>query len=128
MIRRPPRSTLFPYTTLFRSGYPPGPIQPNVLSTCDDDVSVQVCIRIHNNEYVACRLRSRCIDRAGLREGNATIVCDQELSAGERPAPVTFQPAPCLAAAFVVRAERDDKRYASARGLHLTFRWGRAGR
>src|SRR2546429_1197482 len=25
MIRRPPRSTLFPYTTLFRSGWP-GPI------------------------------------------------------------------------------------------------------
>src|SRR5438067_7432751 len=24
MIRRPPRSTLFPYTTLFRSGEPPG--------------------------------------------------------------------------------------------------------
>src|SRR5258708_11188083 len=23
MIRRPPRSTLFPYTTLFRSGFPP---------------------------------------------------------------------------------------------------------
>src|SRR5258708_25831433 len=25
MIRRPPRSTLFPYTTLFRSGMPRGP-------------------------------------------------------------------------------------------------------
>src|SRR3712207_6860581 len=25
MIRRPPRSTLFPYTTLFRSGGHPGP-------------------------------------------------------------------------------------------------------
>src|SRR2546430_3141272 len=25
MIRRPPRSTLFPYTTLFRSGPPPAP-------------------------------------------------------------------------------------------------------
>src|SRR5258705_641888 len=25
MIRRPPRSTLFPYTTLFRSRTPPGP-------------------------------------------------------------------------------------------------------
>src|SRR2546427_7584199 len=25
MIRRPPRSTLFPYTTLFRSHRPPGP-------------------------------------------------------------------------------------------------------
>src|SRR2546422_2883838 len=24
MIRRPPRSTLFPYTTLFRSGHKPG--------------------------------------------------------------------------------------------------------
>src|SRR5436309_11844496 len=24
MIRRPPRSTLFPYTTLFRSGFRPG--------------------------------------------------------------------------------------------------------
>src|SRR3712207_7316488 len=24
MIRRPPRSTLFPYTTLFRSGHDPG--------------------------------------------------------------------------------------------------------
>src|SRR2546427_3565330 len=29
MIRRPPRSTLFPYTTLFRSGLGgPGPTQP----------------------------------------------------------------------------------------------------
>src|SRR3989441_8196844 len=26
MIRRPPRSTLFPYTTLFRSGMPDGPV------------------------------------------------------------------------------------------------------
>src|SRR3712207_6876963 len=28
MIRRPPRSTLFPYTTLFRSGQRPVPGQP----------------------------------------------------------------------------------------------------
>src|SRR2546422_3280987 len=27
MIRRPPRSTLFPYTTLFRSDLPPGEIE-----------------------------------------------------------------------------------------------------
>src|SRR2546422_6767563 len=27
MIRRPPRSTLFPYTTLFRSAAPPPPAQ-----------------------------------------------------------------------------------------------------
>src|SRR3712207_8786936 len=29
MIRRPPRSTLFPYTTLFRSRDPPSPIPPS---------------------------------------------------------------------------------------------------
>src|SRR2546430_5114566 len=28
MIRRPPRSTLFPYTTLFRSRLPPAPTRP----------------------------------------------------------------------------------------------------
>src|SRR2546426_6436981 len=28
MIRRPPRSTLFPYTTLFRSRIPPGAFRP----------------------------------------------------------------------------------------------------
>src|SRR2546429_6127280 len=29
MIRRPPRSTLFPYTTLFRSTQPPGIFRPD---------------------------------------------------------------------------------------------------
>src|SRR2546430_11389941 len=31
MIRRPPRSTLFPYTTLFRSGGSPGPGRPGAV-------------------------------------------------------------------------------------------------
>src|SRR3712207_7261304 len=31
MIRRPPRSTLFPYTTLFRSRYPQEPLLPERL-------------------------------------------------------------------------------------------------
>src|SRR6266496_5854795 len=35
MIRRPPRSTLFPYTTLFRSDHPPGPA-PDVI--CHGDL------------------------------------------------------------------------------------------
>src|SRR3712207_8955374 len=40
MIRRPPRSTLFPYTTLFRSRCAPGsPARPDPLSAAD---SVQV--------------------------------------------------------------------------------------
>src|SRR3712207_8402865 len=31
MIRRPPRSTLFPYTTLFRSAFPMTPYGPDIL-------------------------------------------------------------------------------------------------
>src|SRR5260221_7091431 len=44
MIRRPPRSTLFPYTTLFRSARwkshllgPPGPKRPAAGSACRPD-------------------------------------------------------------------------------------------
>src|SRR5688572_26864714 len=33
MIRRPPRSTLFPYTTLFRSSKGPKPLQLKLLTT-----------------------------------------------------------------------------------------------
>src|SRR2546422_3828783 len=35
MIRRPPRSTLFPYTTLFRSSGPPGKSSQLVLERVD---------------------------------------------------------------------------------------------
>src|SRR2546430_8103737 len=38
MIRRPPRSTLFPYTTLFRSA---GPAQSAVPGACADPASRQ---------------------------------------------------------------------------------------
>src|SRR2546430_5067524 len=33
MIRRPPRSTLFPYTTLFRSASPSGPSMQNAVGS-----------------------------------------------------------------------------------------------
>src|SRR2546422_5377324 len=34
MIRRPPRSTLFPYTTLFRSGGTSSPAGANMIALC----------------------------------------------------------------------------------------------
>src|SRR5260221_7673940 len=37
MIRRPPRSTLFPYTTLFRSAEQPGEVPHGVVSFLDVD-------------------------------------------------------------------------------------------
>src|SRR2546422_10181677 len=36
MIRRPPRSTLFPYTTLFRSRHPPEPLGRDLLRGGED--------------------------------------------------------------------------------------------
>src|SRR2546430_13322628 len=38
MIRRPPRSTLFPYTTLFRSGPWSREDQKKILTYCEGDV------------------------------------------------------------------------------------------
>src|SRR3712207_8386725 len=46
MIRRPPRSTLFPYTTLFRSGYTPKDL------TGKEELYCQRCFRIsHYGEH-----------------------------------------------------------------------------
>src|SRR3989442_4532641 len=59
MIRRPPRSTLFPYTTLFRSPLPspteppvttsapssrPCSTKPCTLSRCSDEMSEPTCV------------------------------------------------------------------------------------
>src|SRR3712207_7422342 len=58
MIRRPPRSTLFPYTTLFRSGRAAGP--------CPHGDPRRACWR------AACRARSgarRRVARGGRSEG-----------------------------------------------------------
>src|SRR3712207_8417093 len=40
MIRRPPRSTLFPYTTLFRSGVDPDAVDAAVEPEADDAVEL----------------------------------------------------------------------------------------
>src|SRR5438093_13780312 len=57
MIRRPPRSTLFPYTTLFRSGVhhmpsprrddPVGMDRENTLAHADDGVDAAECSAAH---------------------------------------------------------------------------------
>src|SRR5258708_23212249 len=65
MIRRPPRSTLFPYTTLFRSrpdrGHPPGgghgdqPGQPAALR-CRQDRSEEHTSELQSPDHLVCRL------------------------------------------------------------------------
>src|SRR3970040_2677946 len=59
MIRRPPRSTLFPYTTLFRSG----DRGPRILDQHRKDPEV---VRLHRRDRKSTRLNSshRCISYA----------------------------------------------------------------
>src|SRR2546430_11734530 len=71
MIRRPPRSTLFPYTTLFRSLQIDGDeLEPRRLE-CGDG------LRAHAQEPVEVRL-------AGLDARDLAVVADAELAQTER--------------------------------------------
>src|SRR5258707_8640404 len=72
MIRRPPRSTLFPYTTLFRSQYLARPHRHRVVSRelnlpeqlDDDAIAVQLLgqrseehtSELQSRQYLVCRL------------------------------------------------------------------------
>src|SRR2546425_1441372 len=63
MIRRPPRSTLFPYTTLFRSGRDLGDLARPALAGLDAEQVVGIAARSeeHTSElqslaYLVCRL------------------------------------------------------------------------
>src|SRR3712207_8556399 len=49
MIRRPPRSTLFPYTTLFRSRRP----MPHTIALVDDDRNIltSVCMTLEQEGF-----------------------------------------------------------------------------
>src|SRR5256886_17585400 len=57
MIRRPPRSTLFPYTTLFRSGL--GSCQVRQDATCDRRVKPQTLERGDNSVPAEYRAEPR---------------------------------------------------------------------
>src|SRR5437879_10918196 len=59
MIRRPPRSTLFPYTTLFRSyllGHDRGRLRQEVLVTWRTRRSEEHTSELQSPMYLVCRL------------------------------------------------------------------------
>src|SRR2546426_2869545 len=64
MIRRPPRSTLFPYTTLFRSVLPAG--KPHPAGVRDERRSRRVDLRRHD--------RGRPQDRKSTRLNSSHLV------------------------------------------------------
>src|SRR5258707_7445084 len=61
MIRRPPRSTLFPYTTLFRSPVSrPGFVDPGIAQNAEqparDRRSEEHTSELQSRQYLVCRL------------------------------------------------------------------------
>src|SRR3712207_8271384 len=76
MIRRPPRSTLFPYTTLFRSrkeGSPPGPTSLPWKSSCHA-CSRNSAISVGGSRPIiaTCRMSSSPSSRASSRSEEHT--------------------------------------------------------
>src|SRR2546430_8188790 len=67
MIRRPPRSTLFPYTTLFRSIRKPRWFAPAVAG-----VWVQA---VHTRDSLALRLEWRSEEHTSELQSQSNIVC-----------------------------------------------------
>src|SRR3712207_8638242 len=64
MIRRPPRSTLFPYTTLFRSKVP----QPEVLKSFDVSMILYAEHTFNASTYTARLVTSTGADMHGRSE------------------------------------------------------------
>src|SRR2546425_3777778 len=59
MIRRPPRSTLFPYTTLFRShARDAGPYDDDVVARCHGSVHTTLSRRIVPETHLNCAFDS----------------------------------------------------------------------
>src|SRR3712207_8424661 len=75
MIRRPPRSTLFPYTTLFRSSSTApmiGSVSPTVTDWSDPSSSMYLAPGMLSARYRPCatgyqRFPARCITSVGTR-------------------------------------------------------------
>src|SRR2546430_6990424 len=77
MIRRPPRSTLFPYTTLFRSGF---------RETIDNDSVVAHAINAGHGDVLRAIVKNVLVDFIGDAIGvpaNTEVANEFELSAGE---------------------------------------------
>src|SRR6266496_5916017 len=56
MIRRPPRSTLFPYTTLFRLSVCPNPLEPRLCGRLHPERSEEHTSELQSRRELVCRL------------------------------------------------------------------------
>src|SRR5688572_31846823 len=89
MIRRAPRSTLFPYTTLFRSGFltASGGIQGDVLATDNNTVGMGDAGR--SEERFSRNAETDLVCRLLLEKKNSTPPTPTPHSSTHRPTPST---------------------------------------
>src|SRR2546430_6235557 len=84
MIRRPPRSTLFPYTTLFRSNIQDGSIchvmRDEYALILGDDVTIGHSATLHG-----CTIESRCLIGMGAVILNGVVVGSGSIVAAGAP-------------------------------------------
>src|SRR6267154_6274133 len=93
MIRRPPRSTLFPYTTLFRSIPAPANQHQEYVALCDLSLqyfhevvpSWNAAVHVHEKLVGRKRLFEPCIQRQ-CKAGLVTTPVINENSTGHPPA------------------------------------------
>src|SRR5438046_5307555 len=78
MIRRPPRSTLFPYTTLFRSQLP----APAKIGNSRQSSSGQIS---HSGVSVACASLERSEEHTSELQSLTNLVCRLLLEKKKRP-------------------------------------------
>src|SRR2546430_10554620 len=97
MIRRPPRSTLFPYTTLFRSMMTQGEIE--VLLVEDNPSDVELTLRALQKRNLANRVvvardgvEARSEEHTSELQSQSNIVCRLLLERTNAPARTTDRP------------------------------------
>src|SRR3712207_7934460 len=76
MIRRPPRSTLFPYTTLFRSAYsdPPSKCSPRAGLALSQAFRCKVALK-HRSDVPDDLLRFRSEEHTSELQSRQYLVC-----------------------------------------------------
>src|SRR3712207_9109267 len=88
MIRRPPRSTLFPYTTLFRSDGTPVPVELIAVPTVEDGVVTGVVVSFRDlTDRLAARRQSAELRRVTQRAA-------EQRAPSHRPPPALPTPPP----------------------------------
>src|SRR3712207_6966481 len=95
MIRRPPRSTLFPYTTLFRSWQAlagPGPDRMRPVGESAPREGFETAITVGTSEpYVGVQARDRSEEHTSELQSRQYLVCRLLLEKKKNIKPITLR-------------------------------------